>query len=487
MALLSNFNNRNDDLIELNRESFNKQPFSFNIPGGGKQSNIAINEELFNRKKISDDVISMSSGGSSRGSSSGGKKKYMKNIGNIYRNKDRIGRGSRIESESDSDESKKSSNRNKIKKIYDDNVSEASGASGGSDESDESSGSSVVSEGSNGSEGSEGSEGSNGSNGSDEGGGGSGGRNKNKFLSPKEIIKNEINEKREIIYQLDRMESKGFRIPFKFNMNSDIEEMRTEYNRIIREKELDGSIRFQQKMLMAFISGTEYINGRYDPFSIKLDGWSEQVNENINDYDDIFEELHYKYKATGKKMAPELRLFISLSGSAFMFHLTSRMFKEQPLPDVENVLRSNPELMKQFQNAAAKQYVMGNGAPQQMPQMSQNRGSSNDNMGLFNMVSNLFGSLNSDPVPSNMPAYAQNMNAQNRGMATQPNDKKQYEDIDNIIKNVHSKISIDDSDNNIETLSVSDEEITSIIEDTADIQILKGRGRPKKGTRTLNI
>jgi len=459
MALLSNFNNRNDDLIELNRESFNKQPFIFNIPGGGKQSNIAINEELFNRKKISDDVISMSSGGSSRGSSSGGKKNYMKNIGNIYRNKDRIGRGSRIESESDSDESKKSSSRGKIKKIYDDNISEASGGSDGS-----------------------------GGGGGGGGSGGSGGsKNKNKFLSPKEIIKNEINEKREIIYQLDRMESKGFKIPFKFNMNSDIEEMRTEYNRLIREKELDGSVRFQQKMLMAFISGTEYINGRYDPFSIKLDGWSEQVNENINDYDDIFEELHYKYKATGKKMAPELRLFISLSGSAFMFHLTSRMFKEQPLPDVENVLRSNPELMKQFQNAAAKQYVMGNGAPQQMPQMSQNRGSSNDNMGLFNMVSNLFGSLNSDPVPSNMPAYAQNMNAQTRGMASQSNDKKQYEDIDNIIKNVHSKISTDDSDNNIETLSVSDEEITSIIEDTADIQILKGRGRPKKGTRTLNI
>ena len=489
MALLSNFNNRNDDLIELNRESFNgQQPFNFNIPSSNKQNNIAISEELFNRKKISDDVISMSSGGSSHGSSSGGKKKYMKNIGNIYRNKDKISRSSRIETESDSDESKKSSNRGNIKKIYDDNISEASGRSGRSDESDESTASSR----SNGSNGSNGSDDSDGSDGSSVVSGGSDGdrrisRNKNKFLSPKEIIKNEINEKREIIYQLDRMESKGFKIPFKFNMNSDIEEMRTEYNRIIREKELDGSIRFQQKMLMAFISGTEYINGRYDPFSIKLDGWSEQVNENINDYDDIFEELHYKYKATGKKMAPELRLFISLSGSAFMFHLTSRMFKEQPLPDVENVLRSNPELMKQFQNAAAKQYVMGNSAPQQMPQMSQNRGSSNDNMGLFNMVSNLFGSLNSDPVPSNMPQYAQNMNTQNRGIPSQANDKKQYEDIDNIIKNVHNKISIDDSDNNIETLSVSDEEITSIIEDTADIQILKGRGRPKKGTRTLNI
>jgi hypothetical protein len=488
MALLSNYNNRNSDLIELNKDSFNTPSFDFNIPMN-KQSSIGINSELFNKKKISDDVISMSSG-SSNGSSSGGKKNYMKNIGNIYRNKDKIGRVTKIETESDSDESKNSgkslysskSSQSGKKKKYDYNASDCTSESGRSEESE-------GSEGSGGSEGSEGSEGSGGSEGS-EGSGGSGGGKKNKhnnnyknnsFLSPKEIIKNEINEKREIIYQLDRLESKGFKIPFKFNMNSDIEEMRTEYNRIIREKELDGSVRFQQKMLMAFISGTEYINGRYDPFSIKLDGWSEQVNENINDYDDIFEELHYKYKATGKKMAPELRLFISLSGSAFMFHLTSRMFKEQPLPDVENVLRSNPELMKQFQNAAAKQYVMGN-AQQQIPQMSQNRGSSNDNMGLFNMVSNLFGSLNSDPVPSNMPQFTQN-----KTIPSQYNEKKQYDDIDNIIKTVHSKISIDDTDNNIETLSVSDEEITSIIEDTADIQILKGRGRPKKGTRTLNI
>jgi hypothetical protein len=42
-------------------------------------------------------------------------------------------------------------------------------------------------------------------------------------------------------------------------------------------------------------------------------------------------------------------------------------------------------------------------------------------------------------------------------------------------------------DNNIETLSVSDEEITSIIKDTADIKILRGVGRQCKNTQTLNI
>jgi len=262
-------------------------------------------------------------------------------------------------------------------------------------------------------------------------------------------------------------------------MNSNLEEMRSEYNRIIREKELDGSVRFQQKMLLSFVSGTEYINTRYDPFSVKLDGWSEQVNENINDYDDIFEELHYKYKSSGKKMAPELRLFMSLSGSAFMFHLTSRMFKEQPMPDVENVLKSDPELMKQFQNAAAKQFMMGGGggdpniATSKPPQSSMG----GDSMGLFGMVSNLFSSLNSDPISSEMPSYQQN-NFSN----------KSANDVDNIINNVHNNISVeDDLNNRIETLSVSDEEITSIIEDTADIQILKKSGKKGANTRTLNI
>jgi hypothetical protein len=239
------------------------------------------------------------------------------------------------------------------------------------------------------------------------------------------------------------------------------------------------------------------MNSRYDPFTIKLDGWSEQVNENINDYDDIFEELHYKYKATGKKMAPELRLFISLSGSAFMFNLTSRMFKEQPMPNVENVLKSDPELMKQFQHAAAKQYMMGNNYTPSSPAQNipinnyatNNTNNGSDSGGLFNMVSSLFSSLNS-PM-SNIPMQPTMSAPSNNANRHQPNitelRQKPTNDIENIINNVHNNISIDNYENNIETLSVSDEEITSIIEDAADIKILRGVGRPRKNTRTLNI
>ena len=465
MSLISNLNNKSDDLIELNKESFNNNSFNFNIPkNNGMNKGGVIDDGLFNRKKISDDVISMSSR-SSRASSVGNsnydKAKYMKNMKNIYKNK-KINRDEDMDSTSGSSNASGASSASSLsnrgnggKKSGRDNNSDTTSESGASSRSSQS-----------------GSDGS--TTGSDESR-----VIKRKHLSPKDIIRNEINEKREIIYQFERMESKGFKIPFKFNMNSDLEEMKSEYNRIVREKELDGSVRFQQKMLMAVVSGAEYMNSRYDPFSAKLEGWSEQVNENINDYDDIFEELHDKYKSSGKKMAPELRLFMSLSGSAFMFHLTSRMFKEQPMPDVENVLKSDPELMKQFQNAAAKQYMMsgGGGDPNIATSKPQQSSMGGDSMGLFGMVSNLFSSLNSDPISSEMPSYQQN-NFSN----------KSANDVDNIINNVHNNISVeDDLNNRIETLSVSDEEITSIIEDTADIQILKKSGKKGANTRTLNI
>jgi hypothetical protein len=304
--------------------------------------------------------------------------------------------------------------------------------------------------------------------------------------------KDELNEEKEILYQLNRLKLKGTTIPHNFTLNSNLDEMRQEYNKIIRDRDIDSSVRFQRKMLMAFVTGTEYLNTRYDPFTIKLEGWSEQVHENIEDFDDIFEELHVKYKSKGKSMPPELRLFISLSGSAFMFHLTSKMFKESSIPGVEEVLKANPELMKQFQNAAAKQFIYNNigtskpasvqqSQPSQ-PSIKQNNSGVNslfgNSSGLFGMVNNLFSGLN------NNNSTARNDMPMNYGNTRPEND------INKIINNVHNKISIHpDEDSKIETLSISDEEITSIIEDATDVKILKSstRGRKNNSNRTLNI
>ena len=78
-------------------------------------------------------------------------------------------------------------------------------------------------------------------------------------------------------------------------MESSLLEMQGEYETIMDEKAKANSIKFQANMMMAAINGIEFLNGRFDPFDIKLDGWGEQVNENISDYDEIFAQLHQKY------------------------------------------------------------------------------------------------------------------------------------------------------------------------------------------------
>ena len=312
-----------------------------------------------------------------------------------------------------------------------------------------------------------------------------------RFKAERSRVESELNEKKEILYQMDRLESKGYKLPRKFTIQSDIEEMRVEYHRIVREKEIDASIRFQRKMLMAMVTGIEYLNTSFDPFEVKLDGWSEQVHENVNDYDDIFEELHDKYKGSGQKMAPELRLLMSLSGSAFMFHLTKSMFKQSDLPDVEDVIRSNPDLMKHFQQATINK--MGANAAAQSSRPNQRGGSSGG--GMFGMLGNMFnfgGSPPAPPQPTRMPSQQPRFQPQMRP------PMRETLDVEDIIEDIHAEITSRPSSvtrDRVETLSISDEEITSIIEDASDSKNLsagarsaKPRGRkPASGARTFNL
>ena len=159
-----------------------------------------------------------------------------------------------------------------------------------------------------------------------------------------------LREKFKYLRKLEDLEQKGITLTKKYSMESSLAEMKGEYETHLEERERRNSVKFQGKMLMSVITGIEYLNTKFDPFDLKLDGWSEQVNENIDDYDDIFSELHDKYK-TKAKMAPELKLLFQLGGSAIMLHMTNTMFKSA-MPGMDDIMRQNPELMQQFTAAA---------------------------------------------------------------------------------------------------------------------------------------
>lgn len=165
-------------------------------------------------------------------------------------------------------------------------------------------------------------------------------------LSKEDLLRNKFS----VLRKLEDLEKKGASLTKKYSMDSNLEEMQGEYETLVQERERKNSVKFQGKMLMALITGIEFLNSKFDPFDIKLDGWAEQVNENIDDYDEIFGELHEKYKSKAT-LAPELKMLFQLGGGAIMLHMTNTMFKSA-IPGMDDIMRQNPDLMQKFTQAA---------------------------------------------------------------------------------------------------------------------------------------
>jgi hypothetical protein len=194
-------------------------------------------------------------------------------------------------------------------------------------------------------------------------------------LNPEE----ERKKKSDLINKLNRLETKGYTLSKRFTMDNTLEEIQTEFDRLLDAKNLEASLRFQRQCLMGVVTGFEFLNSKFNPFDWQLDGWSESVHENVEDFDEVFEDLYDKYKGRGN-MPPEAKLMMSLVGSGFMFHMSNSFFRQKfANMDANDVFKNNPQLAKQFAAAAAQQAGPGFGnfmgaamnvpqMPQQMPQ-----------------------------------------------------------------------------------------------------------------------
>ncbi len=173
----------------------------------------------------------------------------------------------------------------------------------------------------------------------------------------KTVSDEERKKKREVLTKLNRLAERGYEVSKHFSMDNSLEEMNEEYERLCDAKRFTSSLEWQRGALVTLVNGLEMMNERYDPFDVKLKGWSESVNENIESYDDIFEELYDKYKGRGG-MPPEVRLAFKLATSGFMIHASNSIFNKKK-QDIEESLRRDPVFMQRV--AQATMGSMGQG------------------------------------------------------------------------------------------------------------------------------
>ena len=158
-------------------------------------------------------------------------------------------------------------------------------------------------------------------------------------------------------------------------------------------------------------------------------------------------------------MAPEVKLLMMMGGSAIMFHMTNALFKNS-MPGVEDILKQNPDLMRQFQTAAMNSAMGGEGVEEQ-PQY-ESGGDFGSGSGLGPGLSNIM----EDMINSVGPSPQQNRGFEDVSEMKGPSDQ----DVDRILNQIQNI----KKDN---TRDIEYSETTSI----ADSQVGKRkRGRPKK-------
>jgi hypothetical protein len=167
-------------------------------------------------------------------------------------------------------------------------------------------------------------------------------------------------KKRLMIKKLEEWGEKGqHKHMSSFNMDSNFEEVEDEYEGALEEKRKKDAIKLQGWWFTTVINTLEYGNALINPFDLNLDGWGEQISDDLDSYEEIFSELHDKYK--GGKMAPEVSLLLRIGFSAAVVNMSNKMLSSAT-PGFNDVIKQSPELMKMFSNAAVETMSKQNSA-----------------------------------------------------------------------------------------------------------------------------
>jgi hypothetical protein len=179
-------------------------------------------------------------------------------------------------------------------------------------------------------------------------------------------------EKYEILRKFERLAKLGVPMRKRFTIDSPLEEMKMEMEFIKREKAMDNTIKQFSEWFVTGMSGLEWGSknvGLMKAFGLQLDGLSEAAQMNVVDLEDDFEELYELY-GENMKMHPLVRIPLRVCMMVYMVHLTNQMTRKAPIPNIDDIMRQNPDIARSLAAAAMQnqaQTMRGSAAPPPPP------------------------------------------------------------------------------------------------------------------------
>ena len=195
-------------------------------------------------------------------------------------------------------------------------------------------------------------------------------------------------EKYEILRKFERLSKLGVPMRKRFTIDSPLEEMKMEMEFIKREKSMDATIKQFSEWFVTGMSAMEYGSknvGFLKAFGLQLDGLSEAAQMNVADLEDDFEEMYDLY-GENMKMHPLVRIPMRTCMMVYMVHLTNQMTRKSTIPNIDEIMRQNPDIARQLASAAMQNQTQQMRGSASVPPPSMQSAPSNPLSGLMSFM-----------------------------------------------------------------------------------------------------
>jgi hypothetical protein len=132
--------------------------------------------------------------------------------------------------------------------------------------------------------------------------------------------------------------------------------MKMELEFIRKEKAMDATIKQFSEWFITGMSAMEWGSKNINMlkmFGLQLDGLSQSAQMNVGDLEEDFEELYELY-GDKMRMHPLVRIPMRTCIMVYMVHLTNQMAMKAPVPNIQDILRQNPDIARQMAAEAMK-------------------------------------------------------------------------------------------------------------------------------------
>ena len=159
-----------------------------------------------------------------------------------------------------------------------------------------------------------------------------------------------MKKKYELLRKFARLDKMGVPIRKRFTMDSPLDEMEMELEFIRKEKAMDATIKQFSEWFITGMSALEWGSKNVNMvkmFGLQLDGLSQSAQMNVGDLEEDFEELYDLY-GDQMRMHPLVRIPMRTCFMVYMVHLTNQMAMKAPVPNIQEILRQNPDIARQM-------------------------------------------------------------------------------------------------------------------------------------------